>query len=40
MTNMGVEEQRLNVRSVGEEMAQGQDESSWVNDRRADFEIR
>ncbi len=36
MTNLGVDE--VNVRSVGEEQARGEDESGWVQDRRADID--
>jgi len=30
----------ISVRSVGEEYASGEDEESWANDRRAEFEQR
>ena len=35
----GVEPSIVQTRSVGEEMASGQDESSWAQDRRADFSL-
>lgn len=36
MSNLGVG--RVNVRSVGEEQAQGEDEGGWANDRRAEIQ--
>ena len=40
MQNLGVEGGRMQVRSVGEEYASGEDESGWSRDRRADIEVR
>ncbi len=40
MSNLGVDQSRVNVRSVGEEHAQGEDESGWANDRRADIQLQ
>lgn len=40
MANLGVDDARLRVRSVGEEMASGEDESGWARDRRAEIEAR
>ena len=37
---VGVEEQRVSIRSVGEESATGQEESGWARDRRAEIETR
>ncbi|MBO6940429.1 MAG: OmpA family protein [Deltaproteobacteria bacterium] len=38
MQALGVAPERLKPRSVGEEMAAGDDETGWADDRRADFE--
>ena len=35
----GVEESRLTSRSLGEELATGDDETGWARDRRADIEV-
>lgn len=40
LTNMGVEQGRMSVRSVGEEQASGRDESSWAQDRRAELQVQ
>src|SRR5690606_22628449 len=40
MSNLGVDQSRVNVRSMGEERASGQDESGWAQDRRAEIEIQ
>jgi peptidoglycan-associated lipoprotein len=40
MSNMGVDGSRLSVRSAGEEQANGNDESGWAMDRRAEFQIQ
>jgi peptidoglycan-associated lipoprotein len=37
---LGVAEARLSVRSVGEEMAAGQDEATWASDRRSELRTR
>lgn len=37
MTSLGVPDSVMTAGSVGEEMAQGEDESGWARDRRADF---
>ncbi len=38
MQNLGID--RVNVRSLGEEQARGEDEGGWANDRRADIEAQ
>ena len=40
MGNLGVEGSRMQVHSVGEEYADGEDESGWSRDRRAEIELR
>jgi peptidoglycan-associated lipoprotein len=40
LTNLGVDPSRLDVRSVGEEHAAGEDEHGWAQDRRAEIEMR
>ena len=40
MGNLGVDSGRMQVRSVGEEYASGEDETGWSRDRRADIELR
>ncbi len=40
LSNLGVDRSRVTTRSMGEEMASGEDESSWTRDRRVDFEER
>ena len=40
LTQLGVDEQRATFRSMGEEMATGEDEAGWARDRRADVEVR
>ena len=40
MSNLGVDSGSVDIRSVGEELAAGEDESSWSRDRRADVEVR
>jgi len=40
MGNLGVEGSRMQVHSVGEEYASGEEESGWSRDRRADIELR
>ena len=37
MTSLGVERDSLGVSSMGEEMSQGTDESSWSRDRKVEF---
>ena len=36
----GAEHANLQPHSVGEEFARGSDESTWAQDRRADFDVR
>jgi len=38
--NLGIDNSRMQTQSMGEEMARGTDDSSWVQDRRVDFEER
>lgn len=40
MSSMGVEGTTLQAHSVGEEFANGTDESTWAEDRRTDFDAR
>lgn len=40
MENLGVPGDRMSVRSMGEEMASGTNESSWSRDRRVEFQER
>jgi peptidoglycan-associated lipoprotein len=40
ISTMGTGQTAISVRSVGEEYASGEDEESWANDRRAEFELR
>lgn len=40
MSNLGVDQGRVNVRSVGEEQARGNDERGWAEDRRADIQLQ
>lgn len=40
LRDLGVEEQRMNAVSAGEERATGDDERGWSQDRRADIELR
>lgn len=40
MSNLGVDQGRVNVRSVGEEQARGNDERTWAEDRRADIQLQ
>jgi peptidoglycan-associated lipoprotein len=40
LQNLGVDGSRVSARSMGEEMARGEDESSWSRDRRVEFEAR
>jgi peptidoglycan-associated lipoprotein len=37
MTSLGVDSRALSTSSVGEEMARGEDESGWAQDRRVEF---
>lgn len=37
LSSLGVNTSKVNVSSVGEEMARGEDESSWTRDRRAEI---
>lgn len=38
LENLGVEGSRVQTRSMGEEMASGEDESGWARDRRVEFQ--
>jgi peptidoglycan-associated lipoprotein len=40
MGRLGVDNSRMTTQSMGEEMARGTDDSSWVQDRRVEFEER
>jgi peptidoglycan-associated lipoprotein len=40
VSRLGVPNNRMSTRSMGEEMAGGSDESSWARDRRVQFEER
>jgi len=40
MRNLGVPNNRMTTQSMGEEMARGSSESTWSQDRRAEFEER
>jgi peptidoglycan-associated lipoprotein len=40
LSNLGVDQQRLAPHSLGEEQARGEDETGWVEDRRAEFQVR
>ena len=37
MGSLGVDKKNLNTASMGEEMARGEDESGWAQDRRVEF---
>jgi peptidoglycan-associated lipoprotein len=40
MANMGVDQSHLSTHSLGEETARGEDESGWMQDRRADIQVQ
>lgn len=40
LRDLGVDASRVSTRSMGEEMASGQDESGWSRDRRVEFQER